>query len=85
MKSHKIIIEYLYRDAGNNKVYHESEIQNPKNLTLFEFENWFKKQLIDGVWFVPCDFGLIKPQFPLHDPELDHDWCEFILLKEENE
>lgn len=74
----------MYRDAGNNKLYKKAKIENPQNLTLSEFENWFKNQLIDGVWFVPCDFGLIKPQFSLYDSELDHDWCEFILLKEED-
>lgn len=83
MRTHKIIIEYLYRDAGNYKLYEEAFIENPKNLNLPEFEKWFKSQLIDGLYFVPHSFGLIKPQFPLYNPELDHDWCEFISLKEE--
>ncbi len=84
MKSHKIIIEYLYRDAGNYKLFEEAIIENPNNLTLIEFQKWFRSKLIDGLWFVPNDFDLVKPQFPNYDPELDHDWCEFILLKEEN-
>lgn len=83
MGKHKIIIEYLYRDAANYKLYEEAEINNPRNLKLDEFENWFNAQLIDGLYFIPRDFGLVKPQFPIYNPELDHDWCELILLREE--
>ncbi len=83
MKKHRIFIEYLYRDAGNYKLYEEAEIENPYNLSLDEFEKWFRKQLIDDLYFVPYNFGLIKPQFPNYNPELDHDWCEFISLREE--
>lgn len=77
------MIEYLYRDAANYKIYEESIIENPKNLSLTDFEKWFRNQLIDGLYFVPHDFGLVKPQFPTYNPELDHDWCEFISLREE--
>ena len=83
MEKHKIIIEYLYRDASNYKLFEESEIENPNNLTLLEFEKWFRSKLIDGLWFVPHDFGLVKPKFPTYNPELDHDWCELISLREE--
>lgn len=82
---HRIIIEYLYRDAANYKIYEEAEFSNPDNLSLQEFEKWFRSQLIDELYFVPHDFGLIKPQFPVYNPDLDHDWCEFILMKELNE
>lgn len=82
---HRIIIEYLYRDAATYKLYEEAEIDNPNNLSLHEFENWFRSQLIDGVYFFPHDFGLIKPQFPVYNPKLDHNWCEFILLRQSNE
>ena len=84
MRKHKIIIEYLYRDAANYKLYEEAEIENPYNLELVDFENWFRNQLIDEMYFVPHDFGLIKPQFPNYNPELDHDWCELISLCEES-
>ncbi len=83
MERHKIIIEYLYRDASNYKLFEESEIENPNNLTLLEFEKWFRSKLIDGLWFVPYDFGLVKPQFSTYNPELDHDWCELVSLREE--
>lgn len=79
---HRIIIEYLYRDAANYKLFKEAEIDNPNNLTLKEFEKWFRSKLIDELYFVPHDFGLIKPQFPSYNPEHDHDWCELISLKE---
>lgn len=78
----RIIIEYLYRDAANYKLYEEAEIHNPNNLSLQEFEKWFRSKLIDELYFVPHDFGLIKPQFPIYNPELDHDWCELISLTE---
>ena len=83
MKRQRIIIEFLYRDAANYKLYEESIIENPRNLNFPDFEKWFNSQLIDGLYFVPHDFGLIKPHFPFYDPELDHDWCEFISLYEE--
>lgn len=79
----KIIIEYLYRDAANYKLYEESILDNPKNLDFSEFEKWFRSQLNDGMFFVPHDFGISKPQFPVYNPELDHDWCEFISLRKE--
>ncbi|WP_347839257.1 hypothetical protein [uncultured Draconibacterium sp.] len=82
---HRIIIEYLYRDAANYKLFEEAEIDNPNNLSLKEFERWFKSKLIDELYFVPHDFGLNKPLFSIYNPDLDHDWCEFILLKEKNE
>ena len=34
MNKSKIIIEYLYRDAGNYKLYEESVIDNPEVLIL---------------------------------------------------
>lgn len=83
MKNHSIAIEYLYRDAGNNKIYEEAIIKNPNNLDLKAFEKWFKSQLIDNLWFNPLDYGLPNPKFSNYDPQLDHDWCELILLREE--
>ena len=77
----RIIIEYLYRDAANYKLYEEAEIDNPDNLSLVEFERRFRSQLIDELYFVPHDFGLIKPQFSTYNPELDHDWCELISFR----
>jgi hypothetical protein len=64
-------------------LYVESIIENPNNWDLRIFEEWFRTQLIDGTYFIPNDFGLIKPQFPIYYPEFDHDWCELICLREE--
>jgi hypothetical protein len=83
MKKSKIVIEYLYREAANYKLYKERIIDNPNNLEFEQFEIWFRSLLIDGLYFVPHDFGLIKPQFPFYNPELDHDWCELISLRKE--
>jgi hypothetical protein len=81
MEEKGFIIEYLYRDAGNNKLYEEAIIDNPDKWDIKTFENWFKSQLIDGLWFNPLDFGLPKPTFPDYDGELDHEWCEFIEIR----
>ncbi len=83
MKDTKFIIEYLYRDAGNNKLNEEAFIENPDGWDLITFEKWFKSKIIDGLWFNPLDFGLPKPSFPDYDEELDHEWCEFIQFREE--
>lgn len=78
----RIVIEYLYGDAGNYKIYEEVEIPNPSILSFGEFEIWFRNQLIDELYFIPHDFGLVKPQLPTYNPELAHVWCELIGLKE---
>lgn len=83
MKKRRIIIEYLYRDAANYKLFEKSIIKNPKNLDFHEFEMWVKSRLIDELYFNPCDYGLGKPQFPVYNSDLEHDWCEFISLREE--
>jgi hypothetical protein len=31
----------------------------------------------------PLSFGLAKPHFSINNPDLDHDWCELISLREE--
>ena len=84
MKKRRFVIEYLYRDAGNNKLYEEAIIENPNNWDLKTFEKWYKSHLIDRLWFDPLDFGLPKPRFHEYEPELEHDWCELISLHEEN-
>ncbi len=81
MKKYQFIIDYLYRDAGNNKLYEEAIIANPNNWDLETFEHWFKSQLIDCLWFNPLDFGLPKPSFPDYDPELDRDRCAFMRFR----
>lgn len=84
MNKSKIILEYLYRDAGNYKLYEKALIENPNKLLLPEFEKWFRSQLIDELYFDPHNFGITKPHFSNYYPELDHDWCEFISLCEES-
>lgn len=53
MKKHQFVIEYLYRDAGNNKLFEAVVIENPNNWDLNSFKKWFKSQLIDQLWFNP--------------------------------
>ena len=43
-----IIVEYLYRDAGNNKIWGEALFSNKSNLGLHDLLKMIKEKLIDG-------------------------------------
>ena len=67
------LIEYLYRDAGNNKVWNEVVIageMTQEQCTTIE------RSLADGLYFVPELIGLPIKRFDSYDPELDHPLCE---------
>ncbi len=78
----KFIIEYMYQDAGNYKLFGEFEINNPRNLDSAEFENWMRSIIIDRIYFIPEEFGIPMLSFPDYDPELDHDCCELVRIRE---
>ncbi len=71
-------IEYLYRDAGNFKVYGEAVLSGeiPDDLDLSEV-------LIDGYAFVPEDTGLppLREGLGPYVPDLDLDWHEVLLVE----
>lgn len=77
-----ITIEYLYRDAGNNKLWNQIIFRNdhqkcPKQLTLL-----LNSKLIDGQFFVATSFGFPPLSFDKYHHELDHGWHEFSSLYE---
>jgi hypothetical protein len=75
--SNNIKFIYLYRDAGNYKLYGEVIFSNHKDSTVSEIESQIRKHLIDGEYFNPTEWGIVQLRFEEHDEELDHDWHEF--------
>jgi hypothetical protein len=77
-----VVLEYTYRDAGNNKLSNAVLFTNRNNLDIGELEARIKRALIDGQWFVAQQVGLPVLRFETADLELDHDWHEFDGLFE---
>jgi hypothetical protein len=78
----KLIIEYLYRDAANYKLFGEAEIKNPRKLDALAFEKWMRSIIIDEIYFIPEKFNVPSLRFPDCDPILDHDYCELVRIRE---
>ena len=76
---------YLYRDAGNYKIYGEVIFANTDNLPLSEIESQIRAKLIDGEYFEPKKWGVPLLAFEDFDGELDHDWMEFEKVEETND
>ncbi|MBB5022344.1 hypothetical protein [Desulfurispira natronophila] len=72
-----IWFEYLYRDAGNNKIWGEVVFCNTKTFSTEELETLIRSSLIDGEFFDPDGLGLPELQFDSWDSELDHGWYEY--------
>lgn len=80
-----IKFNYLYRDAGNYKLYGSVIFSNPNNLSLAEVESKIRARLIDGEFFNPDKWSIPRLAFEEHDRELDHDWHEFESVELTNE
>jgi hypothetical protein len=72
-----IKFNYLYRDAGNFKVWAFEVFSNPDSLELKIIEDKIKKALIDGEFFDPEKWGVKRLKHDDWVPELDHGWNEF--------
>ncbi|MGV8111392.1 MAG: hypothetical protein AB2L17_00660 [Lentimicrobium sp.] len=72
-----IQFSYLYRDAGNYKLFGKVVFRNPENLSLEEIRGKIRTQLIDGEFFDAAKWGLPLLQFEDYLPEVDHSWYEF--------
>jgi hypothetical protein len=74
-----IKFHYLYRDAGNYKNFGSVVLVNPENLSLAEFENRLRANLIDDIWFYAEDWGLpnLRPHLTIHDPT----WHELLSIE----
>lgn len=72
-----IQFSYLYRDAGNYKLFGKVVFRNPENRSLEEIRGRIRAQLIDGEFFDAAKWGLPLLQFQDYSPEVDHSWYEF--------
>lgn len=70
--------EYLYRDAGNYKQFGQIVIKNPNGLDIKKINEDIRKKLIDGEYFYPKQIGVPKIEIYAFDPEMDHEWYEFL-------
>lgn len=72
-----IEIDYLYRDAGNNKLRGSTVFTNAEYKQIEEIERKIRESLIDELFFVPEEVGIKPLRFDTYDPELDHGWHEY--------
>ena len=77
-----IKLEYLYRDAGNNKNWGEVIFTNRNNLSIKELEQEIRNKLIEREFFYAERINIPNLYFPKYDIDLDHDWHEFHSLTE---
>ena len=47
-----VILEYLYRYAGNNKIWVEALFSNKSNLSRHDLLKIIREKLIDGEFFI---------------------------------
>lgn len=76
-----VTFAYVYRDAGNNKIYHDVIFNNPEALDIQEITPMLENALIQGEYFLPHLVNLPRLQFETENEELDHEWHEFISLE----
>lgn len=77
--------EYLYRDAGNNKMWGFVVFANSGRLSVSDLERKLEPHLIDGQFFPSCPDLLPPLCFPRHDESLDHGWLEFSGMEVSDE
>jgi hypothetical protein len=76
-----IKFNYLYRDAGNFKVWGFEFFCNPDLLELETIEDRIRTALIDGEFFDPQKWGLKRLKHDDWISELDHTWNEFESIE----
>lgn len=76
-----IKLNFLYRDAGNYKLFGSVVFKNPKNISLDIIQSTIKQNLIDGEFFEPRKWKIPILTFPEYDDELDHDWNEIESIE----
>ena len=77
----KVLFEYLYRDAGNNKIWGETYFSNKDDICRDDLLRKIKSKLIDGEFFVAEKVGIHRLHFAKFDHELDHGWHEFFDIR----
>lgn len=72
-----VVLEYLYRDAGNYKNWQEVIFTNKAKIPLSKLNEDIKSRLIDGLYFSAEALQLPTAYFDNVDAELDHNWHEY--------
>lgn len=76
-----ICMEYVYRDAGNFKLYGEVVFSNTNDMVPEEVEAKIRALLIDQEFFVAKMVAITPLTFANRDDDLDHDWHTFACVK----
>lgn len=76
-----IEFEYLYRDAGNNKIWNSVVFANPRGLAPSYIADQIRNALIDETFFDAAYVRLPNIGFAEPDPSLDHGWHEFSTVE----
>jgi len=76
-----IQLSYLYRDAGNYKLFGQAIFRNPENLSPEEIQSRLQARLIDGEFFDAEKWGIPKLQFENYLPDQDHPWHEIEKIE----
>ncbi len=79
-----IEINYLYRDAGNFRLYGSKVFSNSANLALEVIRLNIESKLIDGLYFVPEIWGIERLAFDKFDEVEDHSWHEIETIEFSN-
>jgi hypothetical protein len=75
-----ISFEYLYRDAGNNKIWSNVIFSNKTDIDLGKLDTDIKNALIDGEFFVAKEVAIPVLRFERYDEDLDHGWHEYFSV-----
>jgi hypothetical protein len=71
---------YLYRDAGNYKIFGHVVFSNFDKLDIYAVEQEVRARLIDGLWFYPKSWEIPDLHLFKWDEDLDHELHEFEQL-----
>lgn len=77
-----ISFDYLYRDAGNYKLFDSVIFTNKNKLSTCAIDLAIHGNLFQGLYFIPKSWRLRKLKFPEFKSELDHPWHEYLGLTE---
>ncbi len=72
-----ILFDYLYRDAGNNKLYGSVIFRGLSNLPIHIMLNEVETYLYQRIYFIPELLGVPRLKFEKYNEDLDHIWHEF--------
>jgi hypothetical protein len=77
-----ILLDYLYRDGGNNKSRGHVLFSNLSNMSLEHITELIEANLIDGCFFVAEKVGIPTLYLHPYDADLEHGWHEFSSIEE---